>query len=111
MSPRKACSPCRILRTLPNPVHPAHRLRSLWGACRILRTLQNPAHPAESCAPCRILGTLRTVRTLRILRTLQNPALRTVGLLKEPQKFQIHFLELHVDLSIVDNTELQRARG
>ena len=33
----------------------------------------------------------------------------TVGLLKEPQKFQIHFLELHVDLSIVDNPELQRA--
>ena len=39
-----------------------------------------------------------------------------VGLLKEPQKFQIQFLELHVDFYIVDNAELptsarRRARG
>ena len=30
----------------------------------------------------------------------------SVGLLKGPQKFQIQFLELHGDFSIVDNTEL-----
>ena len=38
----------------------------------------------------------------------------SVGLLKGPQKFQIQFLELHVDFSIVDNTELRtrtRARA
>ena len=40
----------------------------------------------------------------------------SVGLLKGPQKFQIQFLELHVDFSIVGNTELptsarRRARG
>ena len=29
----------------------------------------------------------------------------SVGLLKEPQKFQIQFLELHVDFYIVDSTE------
>ena len=34
----------------------------------------------------------------------------SVGLLKEPQKFRIQFLELHGDFSIVDNTELPRAR-
>ena len=36
----------------------------------------------------------------------------SVGLLKGPQKFQIQFLELHVDFSIVDNTEVPtRARA
>ena len=35
----------------------------------------------------------------------------SVGLLKEPQKSSIQFLERHVDLCIVDNTELRRARA
>ena len=30
----------------------------------------------------------------------------SVGFLEGPQKYQIQFLELHVDFSIVDNTEL-----
>ena len=34
----------------------------------------------------------------------------SVGLLEEPQKFQIQFLELHVNFYIVDNTELPNMR-
>ena len=44
------------------------------------------------------------------LLTIQNSP-TCAGLLKEPQKFQIQFLELHVNFSIVDNAELlARAR-
>ena len=39
-----------------------------------------------------------------LLWTIQNSP-TCVGLLKEPQKFQIQFLELHVDFYIVDSTE------
>ena len=49
-------------------------------------------------------------RRSSVLSTIQNSP-TCVGLLKEPQKFQIQFLELHVDFYIVDDTELRRARA
>ena len=68
-------------------------------------------------SPLRVHFSFQANMAASLLWTIQNPPTRsrvtrvTVGLLKEPQKMKIQFLELHVNFSILDTTELQRARA
>ena len=97
-------------------------LRQCAGFGRVRRILQG-AQDSAGCAGApqtvRRARRVRRVRRIRqgararrssVLSTIQNSP-TCVGLLKEPQKFQIQFLELHVDFYIVDDTELRRARA